>query len=703
MGSARTTWLVTVGTALALLLVVAPAQALDRPMDPGDGASGDHFGSAVALDGNTLVVGAPDKKSPTGTLGQGAAYVYTRTAGETWTQSAKLTASDGAERDHFGTAVAIEGNTIVVGAPGNDDGKGAIYLFDRTGAANRIQREKLVASDASKDDGLGQALDIDNGTIVAGAPDDDNPGENINANHGSVYVFAAVGAPDHHQSAKLTASDNTLTGCLFCGSRLGESVAIDGDTIVAGAPIDAYGSMDSSNRRGSVYTFASTGASTRTETAKLSVSGTAYGRLGVAVDILGDTILAGDDDGNSAYGTIYAFARTGAAVRHETGTLTSANPRQNSGFGRTISMAGDFVVIGAPSYSAGGSASAVGAGYVFTRTGPTSWKETWFTGSTQRSGGEQYGTGIVTDGRRVIGGAPGVTATSPGYFQGQGRVYSSTPDLYVSKTGTGTGTIGSSPSGIDNCASSCSASYLLGDQVTLTATPGSGSSFGGWLYYPNCSSTPTCVVTMTGAPQLAAQFNVGGPDTTPPTVGIGSGPASGSIVASGTVTFGFTANETSTFQCAYDAQGYVPCTSPGPGTSGSDTRTGLANGSHTFKLLARDIGGNYSTEQTRTFTVRLPGSPPPRDTTPPQTTITKAPVKKVRTKHKKATVRISFAASERATFLCSVDGQSARPCASPAKFKLRRGKHTIAITAVDSAGNRDLSPATVKVKVKKRK
>lgn len=118
------------------------------------------------------------------------------------------------------------------------------------------------------------------------------------------------------------------------GDHFGQSVAMDGDTLVVGAPVDSFGIPNSQSRRGSVYTFASTGpAAARHETAKLSEAGSAYGRLGMSVDIWGDLIVAGDDDGNSAYGTVYTFARTGAASRTQTGTLTPANPAQNSGFG----------------------------------------------------------------------------------------------------------------------------------------------------------------------------------------------------------------------------------------------------------------------------------------------------------------------------------------------------------------------------------
>jgi hypothetical protein len=199
-------------------------------------------------------------------------------------------------------------------------------------------------------------------------------------------------------------------------------------------------------------------------------------------------------------------------------------------------------------------------------------------------------------------------------------------------------------------------------------------------------------------------FTVDVADTTPPDTSITSGPAANSTVASSNVTFGFSSTEgSSTFECSYDGAPFTACTSPGPGTTGSDTRT-LANGPHTFAVRARDgsPGANVdATPATRAFTVKV-ASPPPPDTTPPETSITKAPPKKLKAK-KKASVTVEFASSEGgSTFSCKVDGGQASGCSSPATFRLGTGDHTIAIAATDAAGNVDGSPATVDVTVKKK-
>ena len=140
----------------------------------------------------------------------------------------KLTAGDGAAGDIFGdsNSVAVEGDTAVVGAPQNDGAKGAVYVFQRSGDS-WSETAKLTASDGAARDQLGASVAIDGDTIVSGAITDEVGG---NGNQGSVYTFARSGAAARSETAKLTASDGPG------GVNLGDSVAIDGDTILAGAP-----------------------------------------------------------------------------------------------------------------------------------------------------------------------------------------------------------------------------------------------------------------------------------------------------------------------------------------------------------------------------------------------------------------------------------------------------------------------------------
>ncbi len=128
-----------------------------------DGAANDYFGTSVAISGSIVVVGAPSKNSSTG-----AAYVFVR-SGTVWSQQAGLTAADGASGDSFGTSVAISGTTAMVGAPNEDSSTGAAYVFARSGTA-WPQQAKLTAADATTGDQFGYWVGISGPTAVVGAP-----------------------------------------------------------------------------------------------------------------------------------------------------------------------------------------------------------------------------------------------------------------------------------------------------------------------------------------------------------------------------------------------------------------------------------------------------------------------------------------------------------------------------------------------------
>nr|MBC8240209.1 FG-GAP repeat protein [Alphaproteobacteria bacterium] len=140
--------------------------------------AGQGFGDSVSLSGNTLVVGAPQDVS----LGSnaGSAYIFQRSGAE-WSQIAKLKANDGAVNDRFGASVAANGaaGAVVVGAPGDDGDAGAAYVFNSSGA----QLAKLTASDRASNDLFGTALDYAGSTIAIGAPGDDG-------GRGSAYIYS---------------------------------------------------------------------------------------------------------------------------------------------------------------------------------------------------------------------------------------------------------------------------------------------------------------------------------------------------------------------------------------------------------------------------------------------------------------------------------------------------------------------------------
>ncbi|MFH0900469.1 MAG: hypothetical protein V2A73_07555 [Pseudomonadota bacterium] len=219
-----------------------------------ENAGVDWFGSAVDLDGDTLLVGAQFAKNEAG-LNAGAAYFYT------WNQSLnqssggfeegqRVIAGDGGKMHLFGISVSLDGDTAAIGAryatadtaePVN--GAGAVYVFRNDGASWQKER-KLWASDPATNASFGQSVALDGDTLIAGADSIADAGTGAN---GAAYVFVRTEAQGWQQEQKLVAA----TG--FKGSSFGQSVAIKENLIAIGAPW--YGGTDNT-QEGAAYIFA---------------------------------------------------------------------------------------------------------------------------------------------------------------------------------------------------------------------------------------------------------------------------------------------------------------------------------------------------------------------------------------------------------------------------------------------------------------
>ena len=213
--------------AMVVLVAISPVRAAvpqdeQQKLIAFDAASGDFFGQSVAIDGDTAVVGA--RRDDDGGSSSGSAYVYTR-SGTTWTQQQKLVASDASASAGFGGSVAIDGDTIVIGANG-DQGSGSAYVFTRSGTT-WTQQQKLTAIEAAATDLFSWSVDVDGDTIAVGNPLDDDGG----SGSGSVELFTRAGTVWTRQQ-ELTASDPAAD------DEFGVSVAVDGDTAIVGAYLD---------------------------------------------------------------------------------------------------------------------------------------------------------------------------------------------------------------------------------------------------------------------------------------------------------------------------------------------------------------------------------------------------------------------------------------------------------------------------------
>ena len=203
-----------------------------KKLTAGDGAASDEFGYSVAIASDTVVIGAPYDDVNGGY--SGSAYIFERNQGGSniWGQVAKLTAGDGAASDNFGISVAIVGDTVVIGAPYDDvngGNSGSAYIFGRNQGGSNVwgQVAKLTAGDGAGSDNFGISVAAAGDTVVIGAPYDDDNGENS----GSAYIFEDdLGS--WSEVKKLIASD----GAAF--DEFGYSVAAAGDTVVIGAYLD---------------------------------------------------------------------------------------------------------------------------------------------------------------------------------------------------------------------------------------------------------------------------------------------------------------------------------------------------------------------------------------------------------------------------------------------------------------------------------
>ena len=312
-----------------------------------DRAAADYFGCSVAISGSYAIVGADGESEDTATppgntkSRAGSAYVFERnTTTGNWSQQQKLVAADRAVGDLFGCSVAISGNYAIVGAYFEDEDAsganfqsqaGSAYIFERDGLGNWTQAQKLTASDRAEEDYFGYSVAISGNYAIVGAywEDEDASGANTQSDAGSAYVFERAATGNWTQSQKLTASDRAAD------DEFGYSVSISGDYAIVGAwqeNEDASGA-NTQTWAGSAYIFERAATGNWTQAQKLTASDRAAGDwFGRSVSISGDYAIVGanreDEDASGANtqfdaGFAYIFSLKPA---HElSGTLFQEN------------------------------------------------------------------------------------------------------------------------------------------------------------------------------------------------------------------------------------------------------------------------------------------------------------------------------------------------------------------------------------------
>jgi len=380
-------------------------------------------------------------------------------------QEAYLKASNSEAGDHFGWSVAASGDTVIVGAPGEDSSavtingsqsnngapdSGAAYVFVRT-ATGWAQKAYLKASNAEAGDSFGISVAIDGDLAVVGANEEDSAATGVNGsqvgntlqNAGAAYVFTGSGG-NWLQQAYLKASN---TGAL---DGFGSAVAISGLTVAVGAygeasptaGVNGQQGLDTAPSAGAAYVFVRT-AGVWAQQAYLKASNTGGGdSFGFSLALSGDTLAVGafledssatgiggqqQDDSASAAGAAYVFTRSGTSWSQQA-YLKASNAQATDWFGAAVALSGDTLVVGAPSEEssatgvdgdqANNGAIDSGAAYVFARSGAI-WSQQAYLKASNTSVASAFGHAVDVSGDTILVGAWGESGASVGVNAGQ--------------------------------------------------------------------------------------------------------------------------------------------------------------------------------------------------------------------------------------------------------------------------------------------
>ncbi len=418
----------------------------------------DSFGFSVAISGNTMVVGAIDEDSGNGNpfsnsgSNSGAAYVFVQDTAGSWSQEAYLKASNTDAGDRFGWSVAIDGDFIVVGARNENSNatgvngnqtdntalnSGAAYVFSRIGGT-WSQEAYLKASNtnggsssgSSLGDNFGTSVAISGDRIVVGAPDEDSSSTGVDGNEsnnsasssGAAYLFKRSSNGIWSQEHYLKASNTDA------GDNFGTSVAISGGRIIIGASgessiatgTDGDESNNSAHNSGAVYAFTNIGTfgGVWVQSNYLKASNTS------ALDLFGsslsisDTMLiigaTGEDSGALNSGAAYVFSISTLPNSNwgQSALLKASNAGVNNFFGKSVSISGKKLVVGAASENSDSTgvdgdenntgASNSGAAYVFVKNISNIWSQTSYLKSSNSEAADSFGGAVAISGSNIV-------------------------------------------------------------------------------------------------------------------------------------------------------------------------------------------------------------------------------------------------------------------------------------------------------------
>jgi hypothetical protein len=373
-----------------------------------DAADGDNFGYIVAIDGSYAIVGAPGVDASG--AGRGAAYLYLKSQGgaDGWGQVKTLVASDAADNDYFGVAVDISGDYAVVGAGaenGSGTNQGAAYIFYRNqgGTDNWGEVKRIVAAVREDEAGFGYAVAIDGDTVIVGSDGEDGDG----ADQGAAYIFYRDqgGADNWGQVVRLVSGDpNDVDQFGFAVDVQGDSAIVgsyreDGDGSDRGAAYVFARDLGGSDAWGLVKRIVPTDPADETW-------------FGSTVAIDGTLAVVGaawEDSGGTNRGTAYVFGqdRGGTDNWGQVKKLTASDAQNSAMFGYDVAIDGGNVIVGAGWAPGGGTER--GQAYVFARDegGTDNWGEVQRLRASDASNEDWFGFSVAIYGTYVLVGAIG--------------------------------------------------------------------------------------------------------------------------------------------------------------------------------------------------------------------------------------------------------------------------------------------------------
>ena len=344
------------------------------------------FGKSVCIEGDTAIIGSAGAAGGAA-YGKGSAYIYKRIEG-IWVEQARFTGSDSANQDEFAASVSLSGDVAICGAQRHNDLRGATYVFVRNGGG-WSEQQKLFPSDGVRYDLFGISVSVDGDTALVGA-------NQYASGNGAAYVYRRTSGVWELEE-KIIAADGVS------GDRFGDSVSLDGDVALIGAPLNDL--TFSQGNYGCAYVYTRNEAAWSLEKKITAPDRGSSDYFGQAVSINGSKALIGapgDDVSSGSTGSAYVFVRSGGVWNLQQ-KLNASDREQNDEFGSAVCISGDTIIFGVGNDDDDGDQS--GSAYVFD-LGASIWTESQKITVGDNATGVRAGVSVGLSGNTVIVGVP---------------------------------------------------------------------------------------------------------------------------------------------------------------------------------------------------------------------------------------------------------------------------------------------------------